>query len=57
MAEPILVALSATKAAWSTPFRAYARDHTTDLVVEVIVNVASLVPPGTAGPVPTSAER
>jgi hypothetical protein len=57
MAEPILVALSATKAAWSTQFRAYARDHTTDLVVEVIVNVASLVPPGTAGPGPTSAER
>ena len=46
MAEPIFVACSATKAAWSTQFRAYARDHTTDLVVEVIVNVRSLLNPG-----------
>ena len=45
MAEPILVACSATKAAWSTEFRAYARDHSTDLAVEVIVTVRALLQP------------
>ena len=45
MAGTILVALTATKAPWSTNFREYCREHTTDLSVEVIVNVRSLLHP------------
>jgi MinD-like ATPase involved in chromosome partitioning or flagellar assembly len=45
MASTILVALTATKAPWSTNFREYCREHTTDLSVEVIVNVRSLLHP------------
>jgi MinD-like ATPase involved in chromosome partitioning or flagellar assembly len=45
MAGTILVALTATKAPWSSNFREYCREHTTDLSVEVIVNVRSLLYP------------
>jgi hypothetical protein len=45
MAGMILVALTATKAPWSTSFREYCREHTTDLSVEVIVSVRSLLQP------------
>ncbi len=45
MAGMILVALTATKAPWSTNFREYCREHTTDLSVEVIVSVRSLLHP------------
>ena len=45
MAGVVLVALTATKAPWSTNFREYCREHTTDLSVEVIVNVRSLLHP------------
>jgi MinD-like ATPase involved in chromosome partitioning or flagellar assembly len=45
MAGTILVALTATKAPWSTNFREYCREHTTDLSVEVIVTVSSLLHP------------
>ncbi len=45
MAGTILVALTATKAPWSTNFREYCREHTTDLSVEVIVSVRSLLHP------------
>jgi len=45
MAGTILVALTATKAPWSTNFREYCREHTADLSVEVIVNVRSLLHP------------
>jgi MinD-like ATPase involved in chromosome partitioning or flagellar assembly len=41
----VLVALTATKAPWSTNFREYCREHTTDLSVEVIVNVRALLHP------------
>lgn len=45
MAGTILVALTATKAPWSTNFREYCREHTTDITVEVIVTVGSLLHP------------
>ena len=45
MAGVVLVALTATKAPWSTNFREYCREHTTDLSVEVIVSVRSLLHP------------
>jgi MinD-like ATPase involved in chromosome partitioning or flagellar assembly len=45
MTGTVLVALTATKAPWSTTFREYCREHTTDLSVEVIVNVRSLLHP------------
>jgi hypothetical protein len=45
MDSTVLVALSATKAPWSTNFREYCREHTTDISVEVIVNVRSLLHP------------
>lgn len=45
MAGTMLVALTATKAVWSTNFREYSRDHTTDITVEVIVSVRSLLQP------------
>jgi MinD-like ATPase involved in chromosome partitioning or flagellar assembly len=45
MPGTILVALTATKAPWSTNFREYCREHTTDISVEVIVNVRSFLHP------------
>lgn len=45
MTGTILVALTATKAPWSSNFREYCREHTTDISVEVIVNVRSLLYP------------
>jgi Mrp family chromosome partitioning ATPase len=45
MATATLVAVTATKAPWSTNFREYCREHTTDLSVEVIVSVRALLQP------------
>ena len=45
MPPRVLVAVSATKLPWSPDFRAYTRDHSTDLGVEVIVTVRALLQP------------
>ena len=45
MPARVLVAVSATKLPWSPDFRAYTRDHSTDLGVEVIVTVRALLQP------------
>jgi Mrp family chromosome partitioning ATPase len=45
MPPRVLVAVSATKLPWSSDFRGYTRDHTTDLGVEVIVTVRALLQP------------